>query len=375
MGKKGKTILAGQTKQQRIEQRKQLGSLKSLTVQPGTKKRYDLALRQFFDFLRFEGISIPKQRHKMDDLVSDYLEHLWANGEGRALASDSVAALQDADPHLKGALPGSWRLLKVWGQNELPNRAPPLPESILQALVGRAILNKDEDFALSLLVGFYGMLRTGEILSLQPRQVDVSSSGFAVVSLGMTKGGRRQGAAESVTISVFDVVRRLRAWKAKSRTPFAANGSAWRGKFHEYLQALGLESFAFRPYSLRRGGATFWFSKHGSLDRLLIAGRWQAPKTARIYLNEGLARLAEMQVPLLKLRGFLQIYQTALDKALPSLERTCKAGSSGGRGRSRVKVCCFLFFWEMGRSQICLKVLVAWSSSGLAVDTKGHLYF
>ena len=36
--------------------------------------------------------------------------------------------------------------------------------------------------------------------------------------------------------------------------------------------ALGLkwiEDHQFRPYSLRRGGATFWFSRHQSLDRIL----------------------------------------------------------------------------------------------------------
>jgi hypothetical protein len=31
----------------------------------------------------------------MDNLVSDYIEHLWSEGEGRALASTFLAALQD----------------------------------------------------------------------------------------------------------------------------------------------------------------------------------------------------------------------------------------------------------------------------------------
>ena len=48
-----------------------------------------------------------------DDMLSDYIEHLWASGEGRALASDTVAALQDAEPHLKGKLQFTWRLLKT----------------------------------------------------------------------------------------------------------------------------------------------------------------------------------------------------------------------------------------------------------------------
>ena len=42
----------------------------------------------------------------------------------------------------------------------------------------------------------------------------------------------------------------------------------------EVRKALKLSAFNFRPYSLRRGGATFWFNHHGSMDRLLLQGRW-----------------------------------------------------------------------------------------------------
>ena len=331
---KGKTVLEGRTKEERIAKRKQLGSLQSLAVQPATKKRYDTALNKFFDFLRFEGITLPKQKAKLDDLLTEYIEHLWATGEGRALASDTVASLQNLEPHLKGSLSSSWRLLKVWNQNELPNRAPPFPESVLQALVGQALLRNDAEFALSLLLGFYGMMRTGELLDLTPKQVEASHShGPAIISLGLTKSGKRQGAAESITITVHDVVRRLQQWKLSSSKPLVASAQGWRTKFAQSLVDLGLDEFQFRPYSLRRGGATFWFSKHGSFDRLLVQGRWQAPKTARIYINYGLATLAEMRIPTSKLRGFQSVYFKSLDRTLPSLELTRQTSSSGGRGK------------------------------------------
>lgn len=38
-------------------------------------------------------------------LVSDYLEHLWSAGEGRAVASNFLAALQDFDPKLQEPTP------------------------------------------------------------------------------------------------------------------------------------------------------------------------------------------------------------------------------------------------------------------------------
>lgn len=182
---KKKAHVEARTRQQRAKQRESLGTLRSLTVQPRTKKRYDAARQRFFDFLRFENLTLTKQRRHTDDLFSDYLESLWAAGEGRPLASDTVASLQDADPHLKGQLAGSWRLLKVWSQQEIPDRAPPLPELALHAMMGRAIMNNDALFALSVLLGFYGMMRTGELLSLISRQVEAPSHhGPAIISLG-----------------------------------------------------------------------------------------------------------------------------------------------------------------------------------------------
>ena len=305
---KKKVHLEGRTKQQRIEQRKELGTLKSLTVQPQTRKRYEHAMDLFFSFLRRERLELPRQRRHLDDLLSDYIEYLWSQGEGRALASDTLAGLQDADPKLRGQLPCTWRLMKVWVQNEIPSRAPPMPESVVQALAGYSILQGDHLFALSVLLGFYGMLRTGEIIGLARRQVEAGNgTGPAVLSLGLTKSGRRHGAAESITISVHEVVRRLQQWKASRVTFLVPSAHQWRAKFTDYLNALGLAEFEFRPYSLRRGGATFWFTKHGSLDRLLLQGRWSAVKTAKIYINSGLATLAEMRLPTSKLRGFTSV--------------------------------------------------------------------
>ena len=334
-----KAKLEGRSKEERVVQRRQLGSLQSLTVQPATKKRYNAAIDKFLQFLKAEGLQLPRQRDRLDQLTCEYMEHLWSSGEGRALASDTIAGLQDFDPRLKGQLPCTWRLLKVWNTHEIPNRAPPLPEVVLKAMVGYSLFHNRPLFALSLLIGFYGMMRTGEVLGLRRTQVEVkSSNGPAVLSLGLTKSGKRQGAAESITVTVVEVTRRLLQWKESNSLFLTSSGSSWRTEFAHTLKALGLEQFQFRPYSLRRGGATFWFQKHGSLDRLLIQGRWQAPRTARIYINEGLSVLAEMNVPFQTLRGFHHIYERASSQALPQLECTRFTSSSGGRGRVREKV-------------------------------------
>lgn len=333
---KSKAHLEARTQAERRKVRQKLGSLKSLAEQPATQKRYQAAVDKFLSFLNKEGIELPQKRVELDDILSEYIEHLWSEGEGRALASDTVAGLQHLDPRLKGTLPLTWRLLKVWSHNEIPNRAPPFPENVLLAMVGHALFHNELLFALSLLLGFYGMLGTGELTGLSHSQVEPGDgSGPAVISLGLTKSGKRHGAAESVTVYVVDVVRRLVQWKQSKVKFLTPSPATWRKLFSDTLCKLGLDSFGFRPYSLRRGGATFWFGKHGSMDRLLVQGRWSAPRTAKIYINEGVAILAQLNVPFGPLKGFLNIYHQATLHPLPQLEHTRKSSRAGGTGKQK----------------------------------------
>ena len=340
MVKKAAKVAEGHTKEDRKKVRKTLGTLKSLTVQPVTKQRYQASLNQFYDHLQREGISLPKRRDSLDAVVSDYIEHLWSEGEGRSVASNLLAGLQDLDPHLKGHLQTSWRLMKTWTANELPNRAPPLTEGILKAMVGWAVFNQHFSFGLSLLVGFYTLLRTGELLDLQAWNIHMTSNSQpAVISLGLTKSGKRQGAAESVTLTELSVLKLLWFWKQQvpAHTYLTAKPHVWRQLFNECLQGLKISEWGFRPYSLRRGGATSLFVKCGSLDRVLILGRWTAVKTAKIYLNSGLAMLADLKIP----QKLLQPFHTVLTNYLqgpPKLEQSLqKKRRTGGRGKKEFR--------------------------------------
>jgi hypothetical protein len=335
MVKKSSQVIKSHSKEGRKAERKKLGSLKSLTVQPRTRERYSLGLQSFFDFLKLEGLELPSKRDHMDALVGDYLEHLWADGEGRAAASNFLAALQDFDPKLRGQLPMSWRLMRTWATNEVPNRAPPLTEAVLKAMVGWAFFHEHHKFGLSLLVAFYGLLRTGELLGLQAWQVHMTSSSQpAVLSLGLTKSGKRQGAAESVTLTEKPVLQLLWQWKANASTYefLTPKPHVWRQLFQECLEGLKLQEWNFRPYSLRRGGATSFFVKVGSLDRVLLLGRWTAVKTAKIYLNSGLAMLADLQIRPSLLRPFHLVFDNFL-VSHQTLEHAFSS-RSGGRGKS-----------------------------------------
>eukprot|EP00438_Fugacium_kawagutii_P002401 Skav210786 [mRNA] locus=scaffold275:77649:80448:+ [translate_table: standard] len=339
MGPKVRVHMDGRSKQARQQQRKELGPLRGLTVQPKTRERYTRALDKFFLYLRQRDLVLPQRKALLDPMISDYLEYLWSTGEGRSLASDSIAALQDREPGIKGWLGGSWRLLKTWATHEVPNRAPPLTEEALQTLAGHALFHGQSEFALSLLLGFYGLLRTGEFLGLKNGDISQSSpTSVAVISLGFTKGGQRLGASESVAITEEDTLRRLWQWKqihAKGDM-LCSSPYAWRKQFNDTVDSLGLSDFQYRPYSLRRGGATFYLQRHGQLDRLLIQGRWQSSRTARLYLNDGLAILAEKQLKLAPhARVFHRQFLRSRSLPLPQLERATKGSRAGGNGKQK----------------------------------------
>ena len=252
-----KVVLEGTTQASRAKERQRLGTLRGLTVQPATRVRYERALNRFLAFLKEEQLELPTRRSFLDPLVMEYIEHLWRTGEGRGLAADTLASLQDFDAKIRGQLPGAWRLVKTWVTHELPNRAPPMPETILHSMVGWSLYHQHFSFATSLLLCFYGTLRTGELLDVTRSRIDLSESlRVAVVSLGMTKAGKRAGAQESVTVGHDTAFRYLQHWMflASTHQRLCPPAARWRKLFKLCIEALHLEPLDLRPYSLRGEG-------------------------------------------------------------------------------------------------------------------------
>eukprot|EP00974_Lingulodinium_polyedra_P066337 6420212-Lingulodinium_polyedra.AAC.1 len=70
-----------------------------------------------------------------------------------------------------------------------------------EALAGSAVRKGSHAFALCVLLGFHGLLRTGELLALQWQDVACDLvTATAFVNLGFTKSGKRRGQREAVRI-------------------------------------------------------------------------------------------------------------------------------------------------------------------------------
>jgi hypothetical protein len=77
---------------------------------------------------------------------------------------------------------------------------------------------------------------------------------------------------------------------------FRFSPAHFRTKFREVAKLLNWGDWHVIPYSLRRGGATWHFQQTGSLDATVNRGRWLSARTARIYIEDGIAQLSELSL-------------------------------------------------------------------------------
>ena len=172
---------------------------------------------------------------------------------------------------------------------------------IVQALAWIALRNHRPDVAIAIMIMFGAFLRPIEMLSLCASDCVVSLDGTQVVlNLGRSKTGTRMGYEESTVLDDAASVLMLRAWLSRAMPGdvlLPRGALEFRKTFAQLLEALQLESVGYKPYSLRRGGATAFFKKTGNMSLTCLRGRWSSEKTARIYVNEAMAHMTEVSIP------------------------------------------------------------------------------
>ena len=126
-------------------------------------------------------------------------------------------------------------------------------------------------------------MRTVELRDITIDDVAVDLNHFHVVlRLRDTEASGRAGVFESVLIEDPMTVRRLR-YLCRDRLPgeklVGFSDSKMRSLFHRVVTLLHMESCDIRPYSLRRGGATWSFRECGSHEQVAQLGRWSNVRT------------------------------------------------------------------------------------------------
>lgn len=229
--------------------------------------------------------------------ASLYLEYLFSEGFPKGYGSDGLAALQHFIPEVCGKLRHSWKLLKSWQKMEPPVRVLPISPLMVLAIGGACVRLGKLSSAAAIMLGFDTLLRPGELYKLQKRDV-TWAGGRAVLTLRQTKTGQRKGTQEMVICHSWITnlwLSKVMQNKADSDLLLDCTPQALRDLFFAILGHLQIKGL-FSMYSLRRGGATWHFLLHGSMEKTLLRGRWQSTSTARIYLQDAAATLAHLQI-------------------------------------------------------------------------------
>lgn len=276
----GYKFCARRTRKQRIKDRRHI-LLWDAAIITRTQERYVFGLTKLMPFL--DDINNCRD---LDDTITDWIQDCWEKGESLHIINDALCGLQHYHPWVKTRIPLSWRMFKVRRKVEAPNRAPPITLPVIESWLMYAVAHHDLSFAAILVLGFFGLLRTGELLQIRAIDIMVGSKA-AVISLKDTKTGLRNAAHETVSLQealALDILRAIlqecesrKMTKVPIRTKSA---EPFRNAFKHHCKVFDMVSQGFRPYSLRRGGATYLFQNTGSMELALLKGRWGSSKVA-----------------------------------------------------------------------------------------------
>ena len=283
-------------REDRKKRRAQKGTLKEQQVKPRTLARYQRAYTLWDSFARCFNTCL--RNPQIDEAMAGYLEHLYAEGDPMSYATDALAALQYFRPRTIGKLKQSWKLLSVWRRTEPPNRVKPFTPLMVLGLAGAALHTDAMDMAAILLVGFDCFLRTGELFSLKCAFITLYTN-KAVIKLIDTKTSSRKGTSEQVVVTsqlAVNVLRRVCSERSPGQTLLSGSVSAARSLLRKLLSTFDLSTLDYNFYSLRRGGATSYFYRTGSMQQTLATGRWENSSTARIYIQDAAAQAGELNL-------------------------------------------------------------------------------
>ena len=210
-----------------------------------TVERYIESFNLFINYLAQTQRRWPTTAAEYDVLVSEFLEFLWDQGEPKSVATNVLASLHYFVPQLRRNLPRSWKLKAIWDKLELPCQAIPLDLEMLFSFVGFFYQEKQPTMALSSLIAFNCLLRTGELLSLLVSSCYRTESGYVLVlNLNQTKGAQRR-LLQDESVSVTDP---LTIWAlnvlTKNKSPgdylVGLSGQAFRAKWNHMKTKLRL---------------------------------------------------------------------------------------------------------------------------------------
>ena len=223
-----------------------------------------------------------------------YMQHLAATRRPPSDGAMLCAGFLHAHQHHRGRIGESWKALNVWRATTPRHIRVGVDENFLLAMVTLAKSWNWDRVAVSLLLGFYGLLRPGEILGLRRAHLGLPSDASGLTEFSVTvaivrpKTRYRAARMQAVVIRERVVVEACESI-LRSLLPrefvLPMESRVFTMYFDHLVRALSCPPLPYSPGSLRGGGALAFLRCHrGDLTALLFQGRWDSVKTLSHYI-------------------------------------------------------------------------------------------
>ena len=272
--------------------------LRDLGIAGRTIKIYQREVSLFLAHLDACRIELSKTFVDLDHQLAEYINLLFQEGESISRAGWVLSGLKRLYPRCRKELQTSQQWYTNWTREHLPQRATPITWTIVQGFLGVCLHESWYSLGLTILLSFVFFLRIGEAMNLTFPDITLERSSCSVVlRLGYTKSSKQfqQFVAHSDQRFYF--------LSSHLLSHLSGTGPIWpysltyfRSCFTGLADFFDLSSLHLVPYSLRRGGATHFYSTHKALDFVMIQGRWKDQRTARQYLDDARATLISLRL-------------------------------------------------------------------------------
>lgn len=138
--------------------------LRDAGVTEKTKLRYYINCIGIRKILKL--ITMVRSMLQLDEQICDWIQYSWEHGLSLHVISDAFCGFHNYEPWAKKQILKAWKLFSIWRKFESPDRVSPLTHEIVYSWMNYAIDHNHLIFAGLLGLGFFALLRTGELLKV-----------------------------------------------------------------------------------------------------------------------------------------------------------------------------------------------------------------
>ena len=294
---------AGRPQRLPLQQRPNIRLDQGRLVSSKTRARRDLLLQSFSFYLAeiYEttlDIAVALPLPNFVKILVCFGQHLYHSEDPPGAYIDTLLAVCDMAPHLRGHLQAAWDLVDTWKAVMPFASHVPCPSVVAKAMFCVAMLWGWVDLAIYIQMSWCGLLRATEALKLVradvllPRDL-LQEARVAILRIRSPKMRRIRARRECAKLECPILVRMLEVMLAgvAADTPlFTWTPNQMRKLHDQVVRFLGIptvDGIGITPGSHRGGGATALFESTGSLDFVRWRGRSSSQsRTYEIYIQE-----------------------------------------------------------------------------------------